>query len=251
MAAYHPQVFRFTSLQEASKKLADFIVASCLTEIDSKGYFTFVLSGGSTPKLLYEMLGSSPYKEKLPWPYIYLFWGDERCVPKDHEHSNYRMVETLLLSKIDMPPENIFRMEGEHAEPTIAAAEYEQKIADFFAAKGKGGDIIPAVACPEFDFVLLGMGKDGHTASLFPNDPVLIEENKWVASVAQSPTEPYLPRITLTLPVINHGKIVTFIAVGDEKQKLLHEFQTNYDLANKKYPAAKINPTGKLIWFWA
>jgi 6-phosphogluconolactonase len=247
MAAYNPQIHRFVSLTEASRVLADFLVASCVVEISLKGYFTFVVSGGSTPKLFYEMLGKSPYLELLPWKKIYVFWGDERCVPSEHEHSNYRMIEHLLLSAVDIPSENIFPMSDAHDDSQLAASFYEQTIAVFFAAKGVS--IVPGKCFPEFDFLLQGMGIDGHTASLFPKDPALLEENKWVTSVAQSPTKPQVPRITLTLPVINHGKRVVFLIAGELKQKLLQEFQSNYNKASKQYPAAMVNPVGELHWY--
>lgn len=247
MAVYNPQIHRFASLIDAGRALADFIVKSCIAEIALKGYFTFVLSGGSTPKLLYEMLGKSPYVEQIPWKGTFFFFGDERCVPPEHEHSNYRMVENLLLSEVDIPRENIFRMHGEHDDPQKAANLYEQTIADFFAANGV--NISTGQGFPEFDFLLQGMGEDGHTASLFPNDPALNETTAWVTSVAQSPTKPHVPRITLTMPVINHGKRVVFLISGEQKQKLLQEFQTNYDQANKKYPAATVQSIGELCWY--
>lgn len=247
MAVYNPQIHRFESLAEASRALADFIVDSCLAEIDLKGYFTFVLSGGSTPKLLYEMLGKSPYFEQILWHKLYLFWGDERCVSPEDEHSNYRMVDSLLLSGVDIPLENIFRMPGEHDDPQSGAELYEQAIAAFFASKGI--NITPGQGFPEFDFLLQGLGADGHTASLFPSDPSLDETTRWVTSVARSPTKPNMPRITLTLPTINHGKRIVFLIAGEQKQKLLQEFQANFDQANKKYPAAMVQPNGELRWY--
>lgn len=247
MAIYNPQIHRFISLTEASRGLADFIVESCLAEVALKGYFTFVVSGGSTPKLLYEVLGKSPYGEQIPWENTYLFWGDERCVSPEHENSNYRMVKNLLLSEVDIPLENIFRMPGEYDDPQQAARLYEQTIADFFAAKGV--DINPGQGFPAFDFLLQGMGADGHTASLFSNDPALNERTQWVTSVAQSPTKPHVPRITLTLPVINHGKQVVFLISGEQKQKLLQEFQVNREQAGKNYPAAMVQPIGELQFY--
>ena len=247
MVAYHPVIHRFPSLTEASKALADYLVTSCLEEIDEKGYFTLVLSGGSTPKLLYEMLGTSPYAERIPWHNVYLFWGDERCVPRNHEYSNFQMVNPLLLSRIDIPAENLMHIDVGHENQQRAAQQYERMIADFFTAKGAA--LTPGKDFPKFDFLLQGMGSDGHTASLFPDDAALLENRKWVAWVAESPTQPKLPRLTMTLPVFNHGKRVVFLVSGKDKSALLDKFLRHPDTASRKYPAAMINPTGRLLWY--
>lgn len=247
MAIYNPQIHRFTSLKMASRGLAECIVETCLAEVSLKGYFTLVVSGGSTPKLLYEMLGKYPYGEQIPWENTYIFWGDERCVPPEHEHSNYRMVTNLWHPEVDIPLDNIFRMPGEYDDAQLAARIYEQTIAEFFAAKGI--TIIPGQGFPEFDFLLQGMGTDGHTASLFPEDPALNERTQWVTSVAQSPTKPHVPRVTLTLPVINHGKKVVFLISGNEKLKLFQEFQVDREQALAKHPVAMVQPIGELHFY--
>ena len=147
--------------RRARAKAAEQWVNLARQAIARSGRFTVALSGGSTPKVLYSLLASPEYRERIDWLHVHLFWGDERCVPPDHPESNYRMVQEALLSKIQIPPENIHRMAGEK-DPQTAAVEYEQELRDFFQTKD---------AAPRFDLILLGLGEDGHTASLFPGTP--------------------------------------------------------------------------------
>ena len=198
---------------------------------------TFVLSGGSTPKALYTKLSSAPYHHTIPWHKVHFFWGDERCVPPDHQDSNYRMAKESLLDHIELPPENIHRMPGEKS-PDLAANEYEQVVRKYVPG-GSG--------MPRFDITLLGIGDDGHTASLFPDTPVVKEQKKLVTSV-------YVPalaswRITLTFPVINNSKSVLFLVKGASKAKIIGQV-LNENSPENRYPVQKINPTdGKTVWF--
>ncbi|MFQ5780791.1 MAG: 6-phosphogluconolactonase [Nitrospiria bacterium] len=193
--------------------------------------FTVALSGGSTPRILYRALTGSPFIEKIPWEQVHLFWGDERFVPPDHPDANYRMVYEILISKIPIPKENVHRMPCEGSVPQTAAAEYEERLRSFFGISGKG--------TPSFDLALLGIGTDGHTASLFPGSSALAEKERWVVA-------PYVEklkstRLTLTVPVFNDALHVVFIVSGKEKASIMKEL---LDVADPqcRYPAALIRP---------
>jgi 6-phosphogluconolactonase len=201
------------------------------------GRFTVALSGGSTPRTLYSLLASPAFKDQIDWRHIHFFWGDERCVPPDHAESNYRMVRETLLSKIEIPPHNVHRMAGEK-DPDTAAAEYEQQLRNFFQT----GD--PA---PGFDLILLGLGEDGHTASLFPGSAALKETTRWVATAYVERLHAH--RLTLTLPVINAAAQVSFLVAGESKSAILNAL-LGKDSNPTRYPAGLVRPvTGELTWF--
>ncbi len=219
------------------RQSADEVTGLINQTLAEKDICTFVLSGGSTPKALYSKLASAPYRKTVRWEKVHLFWGDERCVPPDHQDSNYRMVKESLLDHIDLPPENIHRISGEKP-PDVAAQEYEQEVRKYVSG---------ACGIPRFDITLSGIGDDGHTASLFPGTPVLKEQKKLVASV-------YVPglkswRITLTFPVINNSKVILFLVKGSSKARIMSQV-LNGNSSGNRYPVQKINPTdGKKIWF--
>jgi 6-phosphogluconolactonase len=196
------------------------------------------LSGGSTPKALYSLLATPGFADRIPWPKVHLFWGDERCVPPDHAESNYRMVRESLLSKINFPPENVHRMAGEK-EPKLAAAEYDNELKTFFQlSEGEP---------PRFDLILLGLGEDGHTASLFPGSEALKETKLLVTAnfVGQLNTA----RLTLTLPVLNNAGNVCFLVAGASKAAIVKEV-LGTDSATGKLPAQRVRPVrGALTWF--
>ncbi|MEX0802663.1 MAG: 6-phosphogluconolactonase [Candidatus Binatia bacterium] len=158
---------------ELSRKSAEQFIELARWSVEASGRFAVALSGGSTPKHLYALLASPGYRERGPWKKIHLFWGGERCVPPNHAESNFRMVQESLLSKIDMPADQIHRMQGER-EPSVAAAEYEKQLKYFFGLENG--------ALPRFDLILLGIGEDGHTASLFPGSSALDEAERLVAA---------------------------------------------------------------------
>ena len=202
--------------------------------LPGSGRFAVALSGGSTPKHLYSLLASSGYKERIAWNHVHFFWGDERCVPPDHPESNFRLVQEALLSKIEIPAQNIHRMAGE-GEPQAAAAEYEKHLQQFFGLE-RG-------ALPRFDLILLGIGEDGHTASLFPDSAALNEAEHLVVAPFVEKLQSY--RLTLTLPVLNHGAEDWFLVAGSSKAAAVKQVFSGCDV-----PAAKIQLTdGKLIWF--
>lgn len=197
--------------------------------------FTFVLSGGSTPKQLYALLAESPYKEAIDWQKVHFFWGDERAVPFEDSRNNAKMCYDELLNKVPVHADHIHIMRTD-IEPQEAALEYEKVLKQYF----KDSETT-------FDFVLLGMGDDGHTLSLFPGTEVIHEQDAWVKAF-------YLPaqqmfRITLTAPIVNNAACIAFLAAGAGKAETLKHVlkgEANFDL----YPSQIINPTkGQLHWF--
>jgi 6-phosphogluconolactonase len=222
-------------IAELSRQSAERFSQLVNQSVQGSGRFTVALSGGSTPKHLYSLLGSPDYKERIPWNNVHLFWGDERCVPPDHPESNFGMVRESLLSKIKIPAENIHRMAGER-EPQAAAAEYEKHLQEFFG--------LESGALPRFDLILLGIGEDGHTASLFPGSDALNETRRLVIAPFVEKLNSY--RLTLTLPVLNSGAEVWFLVTGASKADAVKKvLRGSADL-----PAAKVQPVnGRLVWF--
>lgn len=206
---------------ELSRVAAEKFVFHANTMAQRKGFFTAALSGGSTPKGLYMRLASDPYRGQVPWPKVHLFWGDERCVPPDHPDSNYHTACELLLKKVTIPEENIHRIHAEQEDRNRAAAEYEQMLRIFFQPGAKG--------YPCFDLIFLGMGEDGHTASLFPGASVLEETRRLVVASYREKHGEY--RLTLTVPVINHAANVIFLISGESKATVLRKV-----LEGKRHP---------------
>ncbi|MBU2550478.1 MAG: 6-phosphogluconolactonase, partial [Proteobacteria bacterium] len=177
----------FDDLEHLSRAAAEVVVREAGRAVEARGRFLLVLSGGGTPARLYGILGESPLREAVPWDRVHVFWGDERCVPADHPDSNYALAQKTLLDRVPCPEAHVHRMAGELGA-RAAADRYEMELRDFFAPGG-----------PEFDLVLLGMGPDGHTASLFPGQEVLDEKVRLTAPVQPPPSiRPAVPRLTLT-----------------------------------------------------
>lgn len=217
---------------------AERIVAAAAEAIAERGRFALALSGGSTPRPLYELLSSPPYISRIDWSRVHLFWGDERCVPPDHPDSNYRMTREALLDRANIPSQNVHRIRGE-AEPHDAAADYERELRVFF------GDRDP----PErtFDVVLLGMGPDGHTASIFPGTPATTETRRWAMAVHVERPRP-MWRVTLTTLVLNAAADVTFLVAGADKAARLDEV-LHGESDRPVVPAQLVKPThGALHW---
>jgi 6-phosphogluconolactonase len=196
--------------------------------------------------LLYEYLAKEEFAQRMPWEYTHVFWGDERCVSPDHPDSNFAMAFETLLSKAPLPSENVHRVPTEGELPKAAAIEYEKSLREFFQDAGHAR--IP-LAFPSFDLILLGLGKDGHTASLFPGEPVLEEKTGWVAAVAGTSAYPAVPRVTLTFPVINQARCVLFLASGSDKRDVFQKILNSPESAAQHYPAARVRPSGSLLWF--
>jgi 6-phosphogluconolactonase len=197
--------------------------------------FSVALAGGTTPRRVYELLGSKQFKDRIEWSNVFLFFGDERCVPPAHPDSNYAMVRAALISKVPIPPANVRRIKGE-MEPAESALEYEKEVREFF----------PGVEWPRFDLVLLGMGEDGHTASLFPGSQALEESSRWVLATRNEDSGQ--DRITLTLPLFNHAAHVIFIVTGEKKAQRLAKV-LRPKVSQEQFPAQLVNPyNGKLEW---
>jgi len=210
----------FANAQELARGAAEYFVARSGEAVAQKGFFTVALSGGSTPKALYELLVDLD----VPWSKTHFFWSDERHVPPDHPDSNYRMAYEAMLSRVPVPEANIHRVHGENPDAAEAAREYEQTL-------------LP------LDLILLGLGTDGHTASIFPGSEVLHETKRLVAAPWVEKFNSY--RITMTLPLLNNGATVLFLVSGAEKAGIVKEVLEG----PKQYPAQLVQPThGQLLW---
>jgi len=200
------------------------------------GAFALALSGGSTPRRLYQVLAEPPYRGAFPWSRTHCFWGDERFVPHDDAQSNCRMAHEALLSRVPIPAANIHPIATEGVSAAAAAQRYVDELRSFYGA----AQLDPAR--PLFDLVLLGLGPDGHTASLFPGAAVLAERNRWVDAVIGPRRE---ARITLTYPALESTRRAAFLVTGDDKRAVLARLR-NGDAA---LPAARLHPTGELFIF--
>lgn len=232
----------YPDLGSLSRAAAESLVALAHRAVAERGRFAVALAGGTTPRLLYALLANK-YREQIPWPQVHLFWGDERCVPPDHSESNFAMVSQSLISKVPVPPENIHRIPAEVAPPEKAAEAYEQTLRECFHPLVREGSFF------SFDVALLGVGADGHTASLFPGDPILEERERWVAAVLAPPSSPPRRRITLTLPVINRANHVFFLVSGAGKRAAVRSILDTPEKAIKLYPAAMVRPRQQVVWF--
>jgi 6-phosphogluconolactonase len=201
----------------------------------SHGRFAVSLSGGSTPRRLYQLLAEPPFRDAMPWDRIHWFWGDERFVPPEHPDSNYRMVREALLTHAPIPVANIHPVPT-GGEPVAAARDYEAMLQTFY-----GAETLDA-ASPLFDVQLLGLGPDGHTASLFPGTKVLDERQRWVAEVIGAKAE---DRITLTYPVLESSRFTAFLVAGADKRDALKRVLAG----DRGLPAARLSPVGELVWF--
>ncbi|HXU07410.1 MAG TPA: 6-phosphogluconolactonase [Blastocatellia bacterium] len=223
-------------------RLADQYVIGC-------GRFTVALSGGSTPRAMLSLLAEEPFLDTVPWASIYFFWGDERCVPPDHSDSNYLMAREALLAKVPVPRSNIFRIPAELPEAAQAAKEYASTLTQFFMA-GPGASktgTAPLSDVPRFDLVFLGMGPDGHTASLFPHTTALHAGEHEIV-VANYVEKFKANRITLTASTISNARNVTFLVAGEDKAEALQEvLEGNFH--PETYPSQLIRPlNGTLLW---
>jgi 6-phosphogluconolactonase len=230
----------FADLEELSEAAAgDFCSIACQA-IAERGRALVALSGGSTPRRLYELLTTDRYRHQVAWDCVEFFWGDERAIPPDHSDSNYRMVRQVLLEPLAIPTAHIHRIEGERNDLAAAALAYEREIARVFG-------VLPDGPPPAFDLVLLGMGTDGHTASLFPGNDLAREASRWVVSQ-------YVPaiaasRVTMTPRLLNAARHVMFLVAGTEKADAL-ALVLNGARNPQRLPAQMIEPTsGVLVWF--
>lgn len=202
------------------------------------GRFSVCLSGGSTPKRLYQTLAAAPFRDLLPWQRVHWFWGDERFVPWDHPDSNYGMTREAMLANAPVPPENIhpIKTEGVLADCTAA---YQADLVAYY-----GADRLDP-ARPLFDVMLLGMGADGHTASLFPGKPALDERAHWTVAVPEPGLNPWVPRISLTFPALESCRSAAFLVAGADKTAMMRRVLGG----DRNLPSARVSPVGELIWF--
>jgi 6-phosphogluconolactonase len=226
-----------------AREAAERVISAANRAVAARGAFSLVLSGGSTPEMLYRLLAAPANRDRLDWSRTEIFFGDERRVPPDHEWSNYAMARRTLIDHVAVLPENVHRIAGE-LPPAEAASAYASGIRQALAD--------PELSVPRFDLVLLGMGDDGHTASLFPGMPALLERDAWVVGTGVPQyVRPQVDRVTLTYPVINAAREVLFLVTGENKaepmRKILREAPSQP--ADALLPAARVKPNdGMLTW---
>ncbi|HXX45949.1 MAG TPA: 6-phosphogluconolactonase [Candidatus Acidoferrales bacterium] len=207
--------------------------------VRERGRFAIALSGGRTPEKLYRLWADSGAQNaRTPWDKVHLFWGDERYVAKDDALSNYRMTREALIARVAIPATNVHRVPGpaDAATPQAAAEAYEVELRKFFGS-----------AVPAFDLQLLGLGVEGHTASLFPGSPALNENNRWVMAV-EAPAKPP-QRLTLTPVVLNQARNTFFLVTGEDKREIVRALRSEPDGTPSQYPAGRIRPASGVVWY--
>jgi len=226
----------FETEPDVVRALADRFCDLAKEAISARGKFFVSLSGGNTPKALYGLLAQPEYAKRVDWSKVELFLGDERCVPHDHQDSNFGMITKEMISKIDIPEGNVHPTQKQDKDPELAAKNYEETMRSAFN-KYDGP--------PQFDLILLGLGPDGHTASLFPNTAAIGQKEKlFVANYVQ---QFQAHRLTTTLPVINNARHVFFLVAGSGKASIVKDI---FESQTKKYPAQLVQPQGgKLEWY--
>ena len=235
MAASRPRIDVSADFESLAHRVAQWITdLACATP----GRFAIALSGGSTPKRLFQVLAATPLRDQVPWDRFHAFWGDDRFVPWSDPNSNYGMANEALLSHVPIPPANIhgIKYEGSLDE---AAQAYERELKSFY-----GSDTLDPKR-PLFDVVLLGMGPDGHTASLFPGKPALEEHERWVVGVPVPGLNPQVPRVTLTFKALGSSRSTAFVAAGADKTAMMNRVLAG----DRGLPSARVAPQNELVWF--
>ncbi len=231
------EVETFSSLEALSRHAAAVFAALARASVERQGYFAAALSGGSTPRRLYEILAEKA--GEVPWPKVHLFQVDERAVPPSDAESNFRMIREALLDRVPQAAENFHRMEAERRDREAAARDYSRRLASVLQATKLG--------LPRLDLILLGMGNDGHTASLFPGSAALKEREAWVCQGFNAALKSH--RLTLTLPVLNAAADVIFLVAGADKAETLRRVLSAPDPSHP-LPAQLVQPTrGRVRWF--
>lgn len=230
------EVHTYPDVVALARAAAELFVSIASEAVAARGRFTVALSGGSTPRPLHRELASDPFRDRVEWAKVHVFWGDERMVPPNHEMSNYRMARETLLDHVPVPPQNVHRIHGE-LDAVQAAARYADVLRDFFGSAGP----------PRLDLIFLGMGTDGHTASLFPGSALLKERRRWVAGVPCGQAVE-VPRVTLTPVVLNAAANVAFLVKGAAKAGRLQEILAGSEKP-RELPAQLVEPEdGRLVW---
>ena len=222
------QVHRYKTPEAVADAAAKRFLDTANRAVEKLDHFVVALAGGSTPRLLYQRLTESPYRERVPWDKTFFVFGDERCVGPDDESSNYRMAKETLFDPLEIPGHRVLRMKGEEI-PADAARRYAVRLGDLFLTR-------PA---PSFDLVLLGIGTDGHTASLFPETEALDETERWVVANHVPALDSW--RLTLTFPILNKAKRVIFLATGESKARIIAEAFGGVEHA-EPYPCERVTP---------
>ncbi len=226
----------FSDGDKLSQAAAEYIVRMANESITAHGKFTLALSGGSTPKKLYGLLASEPYRDQIDWSHVELFWSDERCVPIDDPECNYKMAQEVMLSKLSLRADQIHRMPADEADQNAASQEYTQEMRRVFGTN----------ATPAFDLIQLGMGPEAHTASLFPHQASLHEQERLVMPV--SVPKPPPPRLTFTPPLLNAARHVLFLVTGAEKADAVQAVLEG-EQQPEEYPAQIVRPSnGDVTW---
>ncbi len=228
------EIHTLPTADQLAEVVAKFIGDLGIDCIAQRGQFSLVLSGGGTPRQAYQRLAQRSQQHEIDWSRVHVFWGDERCVPLDHEQSNFRMARESLFELLPSTPDHLYPMTCS-ADAQDAADQYEQTLRKHF----------PDQDFPPFDLILLGLGTDGHTASLFPETEILRETRRWVAPIYVPALESW--RISLTLPVINAASHAAFLVSGEEKAPVIQHILEHPE--EKRYPAQQIDPQGTLHWF--
>lgn len=213
-----PDILVCRDAARMTERAARLVTAAAGAAIHARGGFTIALSGGSTPRPLYEALAGAPWRDRIAWERVLVYWGDERCVPPDHEESNHRLARETLLDHVPVPGGSIHRIKGEIV-PADAARDYETTLRRTVGSP-RGGDDADQRDPPRLDLALQGLGPDGHTASLFPAGDAITEDDRLVVAVDASTTDvlpPEVDRISLTPPMLNAARRIVFLVAGEEK----------------------------------
>ena len=235
----------YPDAERLAQAVADHFVRLARQAVANNGRFAVALAGGSTPRVAYTLLAGNEFATRVDWSHVHVFWGDERCVPPDHADSNYGMAREALLEHVPLPPENVHRIRGELA-PAQAAAGYENALRAFFSPPAEDRQANGETNVARFDLILLGMGDDGHTASLFPGTVAVSEHTRWVMANFVEKLDSW--RITLTSAVINAAANVTFVVSGSGKAERLRQVLTG-PYQPDALPAQLVNPDrGRLRW---
>ena len=231
---------RIHSDSQAAAAAAEFVLEVGQEAVRAKGRFLIALSGGTTPENLYRALSSPSFADRFDWSRAIFFFSDERCVPPNDPRSNYALADKTLFAPLNITPSQVYRMAGESSDPQAAASEYERQLR--LVTK-----TVPS-AQPSLDLILLGLGEDGHTASLFPGASILRDQRHMIAA-AQSPKDPP-NRLTMTLAAINRASVILFLATGTSKAGIVRAILDPKTEAERQLPAALVKPEeGRLIWF--
>lgn len=242
MAPVKREIKYFENEFQRNVAAADLIFSSADKALKESRPFLFVLSGGNSPLKFYQMLATPPCKNKICRDEFHFFFSDERMVPPDNPQSNYYNAYELLFKNLEMNEKCIHRIKGELSTAESASADYENYLKNFFN--------LTEEELPVFDLVLLGLGKDGHTASLFTGDRAVYENRHWVIPVEQPAAEPFIPRVSLTLPVLNSARNVLFLVNKDNKEEVLDRvLNEEYGAPETTCSAAMIKPPGNLYWY--